>query len=130
MPSSGGPTKTPPPPLTDRRLAARTLARTALLMHRRPHDVPATALGVLNADVPDRVEALLAPPPRRRPAAASALVALTLTCMLAAAAVQHTGERLFEHAGAAVSPHHLTGVGPVNAGAADRGLPATLMPQW
>jgi hypothetical protein len=89
----------------DRRLAARTLARTALLIHRRPNDVPATALGVLNANVPERVEALLGPPPRRRPAAASALVALTVTCMLAAAAVQHTGERLFEHAG---TPTHTT----------------------
>ena len=89
----------------DRRVAARTLARTALLIHRRPRGVPATALGVLNANVPDRVEALLAPPPQRRPAAASALVALALTCMLAAAAVQHTGERLFEHAG---TPTHTT----------------------
>ena len=105
MPSSGGPTKTPPTRWPTGTLAARTLARTALLMHRRPRGVPATALGVLNANVPDRVEALLAPPPRRRPAAASALVALALTCMLAAAAVQHTGERLFEHAG---TPTHTT----------------------
>jgi beta-lactamase regulating signal transducer with metallopeptidase domain len=84
--------------VTDRRLAARTLARTALLIHREPSDIPATTLGVLTADVPARVEALLAPPPSRRPAVASALVALTLTCMLAAAGVQHTGERLFEQA--------------------------------
>lgn len=91
--------------VTDRRLAARTLARTALLIHRGPSGAPATALGVLTANVPARVEALLAPPPSRRPAAAFALVALTLTCMLAAAAVQHTGERLFEHAG---TPTHTT----------------------
>ena len=116
--------------LADRTLAARTLARTALLMHQRTRGLSGTALGVLNADVPARVRALLAPPPRRRPTVAAALAALALACTLGAAAVQHSGERLFEHAGAAMSPPHLTGAGPVNAGAADRGLPATVMPQW
>ena len=116
--------------LADRTLAARTLARTALLMHQRTRGLSDSSLGVLTADVPARVQALLAPPPRRRPTVAATLAALALTCTLGAAAVQHSGERLFEHAGAAVSPHHLTGVAPVNAGAADRGLPATVMPQW
>ena len=116
--------------LADRTLAARTLARTALLMHQRTRGLSGSALGVLNADVPARVRALLAPPPRRRPTVAATLAALALTCTLGAAAVQHSGERLFEHAGAAMSPHHLTGVGSINAGAADRGFPATLMPQW
>jgi Zn-dependent protease with chaperone function len=84
--------------VTERLLAARTLARTALLMHRGPTASPSAALGVMTADVPSRVQALLAPPPRRRPATVTALVALVLTCALAAGAVQHLGERLFEHA--------------------------------
>jgi Zn-dependent protease with chaperone function len=85
--------------VTDRRLAARTLARTALLMHERPARTPDSALGVLTAAVPSRVQALLAPPPRRRPAVVTLLVALALVSTLGAAAVQHSGERLFEHAG-------------------------------
>jgi Zn-dependent protease with chaperone function len=84
--------------LADRTLAARTLARTALLMHQRPTQPPESALGVLTADVPTRVQALLAPPPRRQPAVVTLLVTLALTCTLGAAAVQHFGERLFEHA--------------------------------
>jgi beta-lactamase regulating signal transducer with metallopeptidase domain len=89
--------------LADRALAARTLARTALLMHQRPTRAPRTALGVLTADVPTRVQALLAPPPRRRPAVVTLLVALALLCTFGAVAVQHAGERLFEHAGAPTS---------------------------
>ena len=85
--------------LADRTLAARTLARTALLMHQRPTRAPESALGVLTADVPTRVQALLAPAPRRQPAVVTVLVSLALTCTLGAAAVQHFGERLFEHAG-------------------------------
>jgi hypothetical protein len=87
--------------VADRTFAAHTLARTALLMHRGRTTVPGTALGIMNADVPGRVQALLAPPPRRRPGAVVALVALTLTCTVATAVVQHLGEQLFEHAGAA-----------------------------
>jgi hypothetical protein len=116
--------------LADRTLAARTLARTALLMHQPTRGVPDRALGVLDADVPVRVQALLAPPPRRRPTMAATLAALALVCALSAAAVQHSGERLFEHAEAAMSPHHPTGVEPTNARAADRGLSATSMPPW
>ena len=85
--------------VAERPLAARTLARTALLMHRRPIPAPATGLGVMTADVPARVRALLAPPPRTRPASVATLVGLVLACTLAAGAVQHLGERLFEHAG-------------------------------
>ena len=84
--------------VTDRRLAARTLARTALLMHQRSTRAPEGALGVLTADVPTRVQALLAPPPRRQPAVVGLLVTLALTCIFGAAAVQRSGERLFEHA--------------------------------
>ncbi len=88
----------------ERPLAARTLARTALLMHRGDTANPAGALGVMTADVPGRVQALLEPPPRRRPASVAALVALVLACALAAGAVQHLGERLFEHARASSPP--------------------------
>jgi hypothetical protein len=84
--------------VADRTLAARTLAGTALLIHRGPMADRGPALGVLNADVPGRVQALLIPPPRRRVGTATALIALALTSILAAAAVQHLGERLFEHA--------------------------------
>jgi hypothetical protein len=87
--------------VANRSLAARTLARTALLMHRGPTVVPGT-LGLMNANVPGRVQALLAPPPRRRPGTVAALVALVLICTLAAGAVQQLGERLFEHAAASV----------------------------
>jgi Peptidase family M48 len=88
--------------VADRPLAARTLARTALLVHRGQASVPGSAIGVMHADVPARVQALLAPPPRPRPGTVAALAALALTCTLAAAAVQHLGEQLFEHAGAPV----------------------------
>jgi Zn-dependent protease with chaperone function len=81
--------------VADRRLAARTLARTALLAHRGPAALPG-AVGVLNSDVPARVHALLDPSPRRRPGVVTVLVALTLACVLSAAAVQQLGERLFE----------------------------------
>ena len=84
--------------VADRRLAARTLATTALLVPRGSTALPGSALGVLNSDVPGRVEALLAPRPRRRPATVGALVALVLTGVAAAVVVQQSGERLFEHA--------------------------------
>jgi beta-lactamase regulating signal transducer with metallopeptidase domain len=84
--------------VADRRLAARTLVRTALLVPRGPVTLPGVGLGVLTADVPGRVEALLAPRPRRRPAAVGALVALVLSGVVAAVFVQQSGERLFEHA--------------------------------
>ena len=80
----------------DRGLAARTLARTALLARGRPAPPLGAALGVLRSDVPGRVHALLRPPPRRRRGVAGLLVVLTLTCVLAAVAVQQSGERLFE----------------------------------
>lgn len=82
--------------VVDRGLAARTLARTALLVRGRSAPRPSGALGALHSDVPGRVHALLDPPPRRRPAVAGALVALVVTCVLAAAVVQQRGERLFE----------------------------------
>jgi Zn-dependent protease with chaperone function len=87
--------------VAERSLTARALARTALLMHRHGTARASGVLGVMTADVPARVQALLDPPPRRRPAAVAALIGLVLVCALAAGAVQHLGERLFEHAGRA-----------------------------
>jgi Zn-dependent protease with chaperone function len=92
--------------VAERPQAARALARTALLMHRHGAARSSGALGVMTADVPGRVQALLEPPPRRRPAAVAALVGLVLVCALAAGAVQHLGERLFEHAGVEASSQH------------------------
>jgi Zn-dependent protease with chaperone function len=103
--------------VADRRLAARTLARTALLARRGPSATPGAALGVLNSDVPGRVHALLAPPPRRRPAVTLALVGLVVAGVLAAVAVQQSGERLFEHSFTTGSsaPDKRSGPGSVGA---------------
>jgi len=49
---------------------------------------------------------LLAPPPRRRPLAVTAVVSLLLASVLAAVAVQHLGEDLFEQAGQPTAIHH------------------------
>jgi Zn-dependent protease with chaperone function len=80
----------------DRRMAARALARTALLT-RNP-DLAGT-LAATGGDVPTRVRALLAPPPPRRPASVAAVAALLLVLSIATIVVQHRGEQLFEHAG-------------------------------
>jgi hypothetical protein len=81
--------------VSDRRLVARTLARTALLMHgNETTPVPAATGG----DVPARVQALLAPPPPRRPLALAVLLALLLAGMVTSTAVQRYGQHLFEQA--------------------------------
>ena len=100
MPWSAGPTKMPPTPSLTAPWPPAPLPALHLLMRQRPSANPETALGVLTADVPARVQALLAPPPRLQPAAVAALITLALTCPLGAAAVQHCGERLFDHAAA------------------------------
>jgi Zn-dependent protease with chaperone function len=109
--------------VADRTLTARTLARTALLMHRGPTVVPGAALGLMNADVPGRVQALLSPPSRRRPGAVAALATLALASMLAAIAVQHLGERLFEHAAAESRVTVSTAVRPALDDSGSRLLP-------
>lgn len=89
----------------DRRLVARTVAHVALLTHHAPTAAaisPAAAAG----DIPRRVRALLAPPPPRRPVAIAVLTGLLLTGGVATAAVQHTGDQLFEHAQAGPAAHH------------------------
>ncbi|NES17225.1 MULTISPECIES: M48 family metalloprotease [Micromonospora] len=81
----------------DRRLAARTLARVALLTRNRDL-ADRFALAATGGDVPDRVRALLAPPPPARPASIAALTALLVVMSAATVMVQHRGEQLFEHA--------------------------------
>ncbi|MFF0270195.1 M56 family metallopeptidase [Kribbella sp. NPDC004536] len=88
----------------DRRLVATTLVRVAQLQTRfvRPDAVVAATGGDLEA----RVRALLAPPPRRRPLVIAAAIAVFAVGALPAAAVQHTGEALFEHAERPVAGQH------------------------
>ena len=85
--------------VTDRRLVARTLARTALLT-RASATVPAAGLAAAGGDVPCRVRALLAPPPRPRILPLTVLLALLITSTVASATVQHRGDQLLDRAGA------------------------------
>lgn len=82
----------------DRRLAARALARLALLT-RNPDLADRFALAATGGDVPDRVRALLAPPPPARPASMAVLAVLLVVMSAATVMVEHRGEQLFEHAG-------------------------------
>jgi len=101
----------------DRRLAARALARIALLT-RNPdlagrlagQPTGRVALAAAGGDVPTRVRALLAAPPPSRPASVAALAALLLVLSAATVMVQHRGEQLFEHAGKrpTAARHHQT----------------------
>ncbi len=87
----------------DRRLVASTLVRVAQLQSRFARSVATTAgSAATGGDVVARVRALLAPPPPRRPLVVTALIVGLLVGVLPAAAVQHTGEGLFEHA---AQPH-------------------------
>jgi len=83
--------------VADRRLAARALARTALLTHEatmaRPLDLAATG-----GDVPARVRALLRPPPPRRPGLIMATCALLAVLAATTVLVQFDGEELFNSA--------------------------------
>ncbi|TDD26773.1 M56 family peptidase [Kribbella turkmenica] len=84
----------------DRRLVAATLVRVAQLQSRYAGSTVAATAGpaATGGDIVARVRALLAPPPRRRPLVVTALIVGLLAGLLPAAAVQHTGEGLFEHA--------------------------------
>jgi hypothetical protein len=84
----------------DRLLLARTLARAALLQNHPSQTAQSAAVAATGGNVVNRVHALLAPTQTRRTSALAIQLALLLT---AAAAVQHTGESLFEHA--ARHPH-------------------------
>ena len=92
--------------MADRRLVARTLARTALLIRAAP--VAGVPLPAVGGDVPGRVRALLEPPPRQRVAPLFVLVALLVVATMAAGTVQRRGDELLDHAGTgnpAVSHH-------------------------
>jgi Zn-dependent protease with chaperone function len=94
----------------DRRQVAVTLLRVAQLQAQfaaaPPAPVVSAGPAATGGDVAVRVRALLAPPPRRRPLAVAAVIAVLLTSTLPAAAVQHTGEDLFEHASQPSVIHH------------------------
>jgi Zn-dependent protease with chaperone function len=81
--------------VTDRRLVARTLARTALLVRGT---AISQALPATGGDVPDRVRALLEPPPRPRVVPLAALAALLVATTVAAGTVQHRGDQLLDQA--------------------------------
>jgi Zn-dependent protease with chaperone function len=91
--------------VTDRRLVARTLARTALLIRgtAATQTLPATG-----GDVPGRVRALLEPPPRPRVAPLAILAALLVATTIAAGTVQHRGDELLDQAtpGTATASRH------------------------
>nr|WP_240940258.1 M56 family metallopeptidase [Planosporangium flavigriseum] len=80
----------------DRTLVARTLARSALLIHAPC--APAPALGATARAVPQRVRALLAPAPRRRPVTVAALLGLLLATAGITAVAQHSADEFFDHA--------------------------------
>jgi Zn-dependent protease with chaperone function len=83
--------------VTDRRLVARTLARTALLIRATPG--PAEALAATGGDVPGRVRALLEPPPRPQVVPLAVLAALLVATTVAAGTVQRRGDELLDQAG-------------------------------
>jgi len=92
--------------VADRRLVARTLARTALLIRARTvAPVPLPAVG---GDVPGRVRALLEPPPRPRVVPLAVLIVLLVASTGAAGTVQRRGDELLGHAGTGTSAvvHH------------------------
>jgi Zn-dependent protease with chaperone function len=95
--------------VADRRLVARTLARTALLVRAAP--ATAVPLPAVGGDVPDRIRALLEPPPRPRFIPLIVLVALLVTATAAAGTVQRRGDELLDHAGTGASAvaHHPPG---------------------
>jgi Zn-dependent protease with chaperone function len=87
--------------VTDRRLVARTLARTALLVRAAP-PVP-ESLPATGGDVPGRVRALLEPPPRPRVIPLAVLAVLLVATTVAAGTVQRRGDELLDQAGTGTS---------------------------
>jgi hypothetical protein len=84
--------------VADRKLVARTIARTALLQHDRATAGPRIAPAATGGDVPQRVRALLEPPPRRRPFALIALCAVFAVTAATTLAVERTSDNLFDRA--------------------------------
>lgn len=81
----------------DRKVAARALARTALLT-TNPAAAARLALAATAGDVPGRVRALIDPPPQPQPARVIMLASLLTVLAAATLMVQHRGEQLFEYA--------------------------------
>ena len=99
--------------VTDRRLVARTLARTALLTRSASSSTapPSTAptplkLAATGGDVPGRVRALLEPPPRPRFVPLAVLLVLLIASTVAAGTVQHRGDQLLDQAGTTPTVSH------------------------
>ncbi len=86
--------------VTDRRLVARTLARTALLIRATS---TSQALPATGGDVPGRVRALLEPPPRAQVVPLAILALLLVATTVAAGTVQHRGDQLLDRASPAAS---------------------------
>jgi Zn-dependent protease with chaperone function len=86
--------------VTDRTLAARTLARAALATRqgeRRP-PIEGAVLCFGRNDVPRRVRALLGPTPLRRPVAAGLLTATLAACLLSTWEAGHDTAQRFDQA--------------------------------
>ncbi len=92
--------------VADRRLVARTIARTALLQHDRAQASRHLAQAATGGDVPQRVRALLEPPPRRRPLALAVLCAVVVITASTTLAVERTSDNLFDQADTKVVHHH------------------------
>ncbi len=92
--------------VADRKLVARTIARTALLQHDRAKVGRHLAQAATGGDVPQRVRALLEPPPRRRPLALALLCAVVVITAVTTLAVERTSDNLFDQAVTQISHHH------------------------
>ena len=92
--------------VADRKLVARTIARTALLQHDRSRSGPRLAQAATGGDVPQRARALLEPPPRRRPFALIALCAVVAVTAAATLAVERSSDHLFDQADTQLSHLH------------------------
>lgn len=92
--------------VADRKLVARTIARTALLQHDRAQVGPHLAQAATGGDVPQRVRALLEPPPRRRPLALIGLCAVVAVTAATTLGVERTSDHLFDQADTQISHQH------------------------
>jgi Zn-dependent protease with chaperone function len=112
----------------DRRLAARAIIRAALITTRYAKRPSTAELGFDHADVPSRINCLLAAPPRRRPLASALLLAALVLCLVAANDARADTEKLFESSeppepAASLSPHAAT-IAPQEGQAPRDGGPA------
>jgi hypothetical protein len=90
----------------DRQLVARTIARTALLKHEARTHAELVTQSATGGEIPRRVKALLVPPPRRRPFVLAALAVVLLSTVVATAAVERTGDAVFDQAALPTAHHH------------------------